>query len=116
MRTINDGQLLFLPQINTGELDTRYILNANIGSLDSTFVTSGEFNALDNQYVKITGNNSVVNMNNGLNISGSRLLVRSSGIFESGVNIQGDLILNGRKVIILTEGDSFSTSNTSEII
>jgi len=55
-------------------------------------------------------------MNNGLNISGSRLLVRSSGIFESGVNIKGDLILNGRKVLILTEGDSFSTSNTSEII
>jgi len=116
MRTVDNGQLLFLPQVNTGELDARYILNSNIASLDSTFVTSGEFNALDNLYAKITGNNSVINLNRGLNVSGSALLVRSSGIFESDINIKGDLILNGRKVIILTEGDSFSTSNTSEIV
>jgi len=116
MRSLNDGQLVFLPQINTGELDARYILNSNIANLDSTFVTSGEFNALDNQYVKITGNNSIINLNQGLNVSGSRLLVRSSGIFESGIKIKGDLILNGRKVIIVTEGDQFSTSNTSDIV
>lgn len=116
MRTLNNGQLLFLPQINTGELDARYILNSNIENLDSIFVTSGEFNALDNKYAKITGNNSIINLNQGLTVSGLPLTVKSSGIFESGVSIQGDLILNGRKVIILIEGESFSTSSTSDVI
>jgi len=116
IRSISSGQIAFLPQINTGQLDQRYILNSNILNLDSVFVTSGEFNALENKYVRITGNSNTINLNNGLFVSGLPLTVKSSGIFQSGLSIQGDLILNGRKVIILAQGDSFSTSSTSDIV
>jgi len=109
MRILIGDQIIFLSSINTGEFDQRYLLNSQIPGLDAIFVTSGEFNNLATKYVQITGNNQAINLNNGLIISGSPLVVASSGIFQSGLSIQGDLILNGRKVIIQTQGEAFST-------
>ena len=110
MRILIGDQIVYLSIINTGEFDQRYLLNSQIGTLDAIFVTSGEFNDLATKYVQITGNNQRINLNNGLTISGNPLIVASSGIFRSGLSIEGDLILNGRKAIIQTEGQSFATA------
>jgi len=108
MRIIQGDQVILIPAINTGQFDERYLLNSQIYTLDSIFVTSGEFQSLDTKYVRITGNDQTINLNRGLTVSGAPLVVRSSGIFESGINIRGDLIINGRKVLIQAEGAPFS--------
>jgi hypothetical protein len=109
MRVLIEDQIVYLSNINTGQFDERYLLNSEIPGLDSIFVTSGEFNNLDLRYVQFTGNNQRINLNNGLTVSGSPLIVASSGIFESGLSIEGDLILNGKKVIVQAEATPFAT-------
>ena len=87
MRTFNGLQIFTEQLTNSGQLDLRY--------------------------VRITGNNSIVNLNQGAIITGQSLTVNSSGIFNNGISVNGNFILNGQQVLISSAGSLFSPTVTA---
>jgi len=87
MRTFNGLQIFTEQLTNSGQLDLRY--------------------------VRITGNNSIVNLNQGAIVTGQNLTVNSSGIFNNGISVNGNFFLNGRQVLISSAGALFSPTVTA---
>lgn len=50
---------------------------------------------LDLRYARISGNDTGINLSNGLIVSGGILRSSDSGVFNNGINISGALIING---------------------
>jgi hypothetical protein len=86
MRTFNGLQIFTEQLTNSGQLDLRY--------------------------VRITGNNSIVNLNQGAIVTGQNLTVNSSGIFNNGISVNGNFLLNGQQVLISSAGTLFSPTLT----
>ena len=87
MRTFNGLQIFTEQLTNSGQLDLRY--------------------------VRITGNNSIVNLNQGAIVTGQNLTVNSSGIFNNGISVNGSFFLNGQQVLISSAGTLFSPTVTA---
>ena len=87
MRTFNGLQIFTEQLTNSGQLDLRY--------------------------VRITGNNSIVNLNQGAIVTGQNLTVNSSGIFNNGISVNGNFLLNGQQVLISSAGTLFSPTVTA---
>jgi hypothetical protein len=87
MRTFNGLQIFTEQLTNSGQLDLRY--------------------------VRITGNDSRVNLNQGAIVTGQSLTVNSSGIFNNGISVNGNFILNGQQVLISSAGTLFSPTVTA---
>lgn len=87
MRTFNGLQIFTEQLTNSGQLDLRY--------------------------VRITGNNSIVNLNQGAIVTGQNLTVNSSGIFNNGISVNGIFLLNGQQVLISSAGALFSPTVTA---
>lgn len=87
MRTFNGLQIFTQQLTNSGQLDLRY--------------------------VRITGNNSIVNLNQGAIVTGQNLTVNSSGIFNNGISVNGNFLLNGQQVLISSAGTLFSPTVTA---
>lgn len=68
---------------------------------------------LDLRYVRITGNSATPVFNNGLNVSGS-FVSNATGVFLNSIIVSGDFILNGQKLIIPTVGQAFDPSSIGE--
>lgn len=68
---------------------------------------------LDLRYVQLTGNSSTAIFNNGLTVSGA-FISNVSGIFLNGINVSGDFYLNGQKFIIPSIGSTFDPENDSQ--
>lgn len=81
------------------------------GQFTNTSLNTGQ---LDLRYVRITGNDSSPNFNQGLTVSGL-FTVNSSGIFNNGLVISGGLILNGRQILITSSGEVYSPSVFEEV-
>jgi hypothetical protein len=51
--------------------------------------------ALDLRYAAQTGNNTNINLNSGLIITGESAIFNDSGFFNNGISVSGQFVLNG---------------------
>jgi hypothetical protein len=68
---------------------------------------------LDLRYVQLTGNSSTAIFNNGLTVSGT-FISNASGVFLNGINVSGDFFLNGQRFIIPSIGSTYDPESDSE--
>jgi len=87
MRTFYGYQVFTDRNVNTGQLDLRYI--------------------------RLSGNDNTAVFNNGMTVSGN-FISNGSGIFLNGINVSGDFYLNGEKLIIPTVAPTYIPDNNSE--
>lgn len=68
---------------------------------------------LDQRYLRLSGSNSTAVFNNGIVVDGN-FISNGSGIFLNGINVSGDFYLNGQKLIIPTVGATYIPDENSE--
>lgn len=104
MSRLLNGDYIFSQDLTQeGQLDQRYAVKNNLTGFNE-YVKDKEIINLNSKYAEINELGDTINLNKGVNVSGSNLLIKTEAYFESGANIKGNFFLNGKEILVNADG------------